>query len=275
MTQNTHRTHDHPLFFVCRLCISAQKTCIYSNSHSFSLSLSLSPPTFQNVADVNELAARQFRAKSHSLSLMTPYSLVNGDVKMFKFDAAQEGGGGDTTYTVAYSVIETTDADASLARAAEIVPEIETTEDYRRNTKLILDQMNGPDPPLVLLFENYEDSVKLLQRKLDWTFENEENLKDAYSHPPFEAWPHDVQEFVNRRIRLERLDEVYTKGKRLFLKALKEEGIPPRRPGAWVAFRDTIQDEGDHPLPQPVATEREELGFMRCLRGAQTWDYRP
>jgi hypothetical protein len=159
--------------------------------------------------------------------------------------------------------------------SAEIVPEIETTEDYRRNTKLILDQMNGPDPPLVLLFENYEDSVKLLQRKLDWTFENEENLKDAYSHPPFEAWPHDVQEFVNRRIRLERLDEVYTKGKRLFLKALKEEGIPPRRPGAWVAFRDTIQDEGDHPLPQPVATEREDLGFMRRLRGAQTWDYRP
>jgi hypothetical protein len=30
------------------------------------------------VSDVNELAARQFRAKSHSLSLMTPYSLVNG-----------------------------------------------------------------------------------------------------------------------------------------------------------------------------------------------------
>jgi manganese-dependent inorganic pyrophosphatase len=46
---------------------------------------------YLGVADVNELAARQFRAKSHSLSLMTPYSLVNGDVKMFKFDGGEVG----------------------------------------------------------------------------------------------------------------------------------------------------------------------------------------
>ena len=39
---------------------------------------------YLNVTDVNELAAKQFRAKSHSLSLMTPYALVNGDVKQFK-----------------------------------------------------------------------------------------------------------------------------------------------------------------------------------------------
>ena len=54
--------------------------------------------------DVNELAARQFRAKSQSLSLMTPYALVNGDMKQFKFSSLNE------TYEVAYSVIETTDA---------------------------------------------------------------------------------------------------------------------------------------------------------------------
>ena len=47
---------------------------------------------YLKVADVNELAARQFRAKSHSLSLMTPYSLVNGDVKMFKFEGGPNGG---------------------------------------------------------------------------------------------------------------------------------------------------------------------------------------
>ena len=74
---------------------------------------------YTKVKDVNELAARQFRAKSHSLSLMTPYALVNGDVKRFKF--AGENG---NTYTVAYSVVETTDAPASLARAAELAPEM-------------------------------------------------------------------------------------------------------------------------------------------------------
>jgi inorganic pyrophosphatase/exopolyphosphatase len=74
---------------------------------------------YTKVKDVNELAARQFRAKSHSLSLMTPYALVNGDVKRFKF--AGENG---NTYTVAYAVVETTDAPASLARAAELAPEM-------------------------------------------------------------------------------------------------------------------------------------------------------
>ena len=66
---------------------------------------------YVGVKDVNELAAKQFRAKSHALSLMTPYALVNGDMKQFKFtnDAAGK------TYTVAYSVVETTDAAASLA----------------------------------------------------------------------------------------------------------------------------------------------------------------
>ena len=45
---------------------------------------------YLDVKDVNELAARQFRAKSHSLSLMTPYALVNGDVKRFKFESAAD-----------------------------------------------------------------------------------------------------------------------------------------------------------------------------------------
>jgi manganese-dependent inorganic pyrophosphatase len=73
---------------------------------------------YLEVRDVNELAARQFRAKSQNLSLMTPFTLVNGDMKQFKFSGA------NTTYEIAYSVIETTDAEASLARAADILPEM-------------------------------------------------------------------------------------------------------------------------------------------------------
>ena len=51
---------------------------------------------YVGVEDVNELAAKQFRAKSHALSLMTPYALVNGDMKQFKFtnDAAGDVHGG-------------------------------------------------------------------------------------------------------------------------------------------------------------------------------------
>jgi inorganic pyrophosphatase/exopolyphosphatase len=75
---------------------------------------------YVGVKDVNELAAKQFRAKSHALSLMTPYALVNGDMKQFKFTNDAVG----KTYTVAYSVVETTDAAASLARTAEILPEM-------------------------------------------------------------------------------------------------------------------------------------------------------
>jgi manganese-dependent inorganic pyrophosphatase len=73
---------------------------------------------YLGVDDINELAATQFRAKSRALSLMTPYSLVNGDMKQFKFTGA------DDSYTVAYSVIETTDAEASLARVLDILPEM-------------------------------------------------------------------------------------------------------------------------------------------------------
>ena len=87
---------------------------------------------YLEVSDVNELAARQFRAKSQSLSLMTPYSLVNGDMKQFKFMGDQE------TYEVAYSVIETTDADASLSRAADILPEMRAVKLVTPSTKAML-----------------------------------------------------------------------------------------------------------------------------------------
>lgn len=129
----------------------------------------------------------------------------------------------------------------------QIVPEIETPKDRRRNTHLIIEQMKGPNPPVVLLFENYEDSVKLLQKKLDWTFENEETLKDQYTHPQFQAWPDDAADFIMQMIKKERLDEVYSMGKELFFKALEEEGIRPRPSEAWVSFAEMHEDEGDDP----------------------------
>jgi manganese-dependent inorganic pyrophosphatase len=68
---------------------------------------------YLDIADVNELAARQFRAKSRELSNMTPYQLVNGDMKQFKFTDAVNP---TTVYSVGYGVIETTDKAASMAR---------------------------------------------------------------------------------------------------------------------------------------------------------------
>ena len=73
------------------------------------------------VTDVNELAAKQFRAKSHNLSIMSAYSLVSGDMKQFKFHGGIEN---SEEIKVAYSVIETTDADASIKRLDEIIPEM-------------------------------------------------------------------------------------------------------------------------------------------------------
>jgi inorganic pyrophosphatase/exopolyphosphatase len=70
---------------------------------------------------VNEFAAKQFRAKSRALALMSPYALVNGDMKHFKFQSTINE---SVVYHVGYSVIETTDAEASLERADEIISEM-------------------------------------------------------------------------------------------------------------------------------------------------------
>ncbi|CAL6333554.1 unnamed protein product [Bathycoccus prasinos] len=59
------------------------------------------------VKDINELAAKQFRAKSHSLS--------------FKFHSGEAG---DEEIKIAYSVIETTDAEAATSRLIELLPEM-------------------------------------------------------------------------------------------------------------------------------------------------------
>ena len=60
------------------------------------------------------------------------------------------------------------------------------------------------------------------------------------------------------------------------LKALNEEGLSPRPSSAWVAFRDALLDQEDGDFAaQSVATTRENLDFMRHLRGAKVRDWRP
>lgn len=73
--------------------------------------------------DVNEFASTQFRAKSHELSLMSAYQLVNGDTKTFNF-TVQDG----STSTVSYGVIETTDAPTSIARVDELIEEMKAVK---------------------------------------------------------------------------------------------------------------------------------------------------
>jgi len=68
------------------------------------------------VDDVNQLCAKQFKAKSKNLAALSAYALVSGDLKRFKMGDAQE--------KVAFAVIETTDPAAMLARVHELIPEI-------------------------------------------------------------------------------------------------------------------------------------------------------
>lgn len=75
------------------------------------------------VEDVNVLCTAQFKAKSHALSQMSAYTLVNGDIKQFKFGAAD-----GKEYQIAFSVVETTDPLSSLARSQELVKEMRTVK---------------------------------------------------------------------------------------------------------------------------------------------------
>lgn len=90
---------------------------------------------YLGIDDVNQLAARQFRAKSQELSAMTPYQLVNGDMKKFKFEDADDA---NVVYTVGYGVIETTDAEASLQRVDDLIPEMQVVRDEMKLTAMLL-----------------------------------------------------------------------------------------------------------------------------------------
>jgi inorganic pyrophosphatase/exopolyphosphatase len=87
---------------------------------------------YVGLEDVNMFAAAQFRAKSRELTLMSPYALVNGDMKTFKF----KNNKGE--YCIGYSVVETTDAEASLDRAEEIIAEMQFVRAERELTAMLL-----------------------------------------------------------------------------------------------------------------------------------------
>lgn len=90
---------------------------------------------YLGIDDVNQLAARQFRAKSQELSAMTPYQLVNGDMKKFKFEDSDDS---NIVYTVGYGVIETTDAEASLQRVDDLIPEMQVVRNEMKLTAMLL-----------------------------------------------------------------------------------------------------------------------------------------
>lgn len=89
---------------------------------------------FTGLDDVNMFAASQFRAKSRELSHMSPYALVHGDSKLFQFDSSD----GRETYKIGYSVIETTDAEASLQRGDELISELKIAREERDLTAMLL-----------------------------------------------------------------------------------------------------------------------------------------
>ena len=80
-------------------------------------------------------ANSQFRAKSRELAMMSPYQLVNGDTKIFRFDDADDE---TKTYACGYGVIETTDAPTSLARVDELIPEMNETKKEKDLTCMLL-----------------------------------------------------------------------------------------------------------------------------------------
>lgn len=89
---------------------------------------------YTGLDDVNMYAASQFRAKSRELLSMSPYALVHGDMKLFKFDSSKN----DEVYSIGYSVIETTDAESSLARTDELLAEMKNAREEANLTAMLL-----------------------------------------------------------------------------------------------------------------------------------------
>lgn len=90
---------------------------------------------FTGLQDVNMFAASLFRAKSREIASMSPYALVHGDMKLFQFDSSLDS---NTTFTIGYSVIETTDADAALERGDELISELKLAREDGDLTAMLL-----------------------------------------------------------------------------------------------------------------------------------------
>jgi manganese-dependent inorganic pyrophosphatase len=83
------------------------------------------------IDDINELAKKQFHAKSKELKNLSAYSLVHGDQKTFSFD--QPGG---FNGELGFAVIETTDDEAILSRVDQLVEEMIASK-KERSLKLL------------------------------------------------------------------------------------------------------------------------------------------
>ena len=71
-----------------------------------------------NVDDIQLLASQQFKAKSKELANLSAHALVNGDQKVFSFEANAFSG------DIGFAVVETTDDDAILCKVKELLPEM-------------------------------------------------------------------------------------------------------------------------------------------------------
>ena len=88
------------------------------------------------VADVQDLASRQFKAKSHELAGLTSNALINGDQKVFSFKTDNFSG------SVGFAVIETTDDDVIMSRSAELLVALQEDKEVKKLDALFLGVVN-------------------------------------------------------------------------------------------------------------------------------------
>lgn len=88
------------------------------------------------VDDVQHLAVKQFKAKSHELAGLTADSLVNGDQKEFTFKTDQFDG------VVGFSVIETVDDEVILNKTPELLMALAADRDKKGLSILFLAVVN-------------------------------------------------------------------------------------------------------------------------------------
>lgn len=88
------------------------------------------------VQDVQDLASRQFKAKSHELAGLSSSALINGDQKVFTFKTEKFEG------SVGFAVIETTDDDVIMSRAADLLVALQEDKEAKKLDALFLGVVN-------------------------------------------------------------------------------------------------------------------------------------
>jgi len=88
------------------------------------------------VNDVQFLASQQFKAKSSELAGLSAHALCNGDQKVFTFKTEQFEG------SVGFAVVETTDDDVIMSRAAELLVALNDDKEEKGLSVLFLAVVN-------------------------------------------------------------------------------------------------------------------------------------